>query len=53
MKAADIFNNIITNDKEGSERAFEQVIQDKLKDALEVRKVGLTATTFNTTEEES
>ena len=51
MKAADVFNNIITDNKEGSERVFQQVIQDKLKDALEVRKVGLTATTFNTTEE--
>jgi len=51
MKVADIFNNIITDNNEGSERAFQQVIQDKLNDALEVRKVGLTATTFNTTEE--
>ena len=53
MKASDIFNNIITNEKEGSEKAFEQVIQDKLQDALEIRKVGLTAQTFNTTEKEN
>lgn len=53
MKASDIFNNIITNNQEGSEKAFQEVIQDKLQDALEIRKVGLTATTFNTTEEEN
>ena len=51
MKASDIFNNIITNDKEGSEKAFEQVIQDKLKDALEIRKVGITSEIFNKQEE--
>ena len=47
----DIFNNIITNDKEGSEKAFEQVIQDKLRDALEIRKVGITSEIFNKQEE--
>ena len=51
MKASDIFNNIITNDKEGSEKAFEQVIQDKLNDALEIRKVGITSEIFNKKEE--
>ena len=51
MKASDIFNNIITNDKEGSEKAFEQVIQDKLQDALEIRKVGITSEIFNKKEE--
>ena len=51
MKASDIFNNIITNDKEGSEKAFEQVIQDKLNDAHEIRKVGITSEIFNKKEE--
>ena len=51
MKASDIFNNIITNDQEGSEKAFQEVIQDKLKDAFDIRKVGLTSDIFNKKEE--
>ena len=51
MKASDIFNNIITNDQEGSEKAFQEVIQDKLQDALDIRKVGLTSDIFNKKEE--
>lgn len=49
MKAQDIFNGIVKNDEEGSQRAFEQTVKDKLNVALEVRKVGLTAEIFNKT----
>jgi len=51
MKAQDIFNGIVKNDEESTQRAFEQAIKDKLNDALEVRKVGLTAQIYNKAEE--
>lgn len=47
MKIDKLFNNIITNNKVGSAKAFGEVIRTKLEDALEVRKVGLTAQIFN------
>lgn len=47
MKINKLFNNIITNNKVGSAKAFGEVIRTKLEDALEVRKVGLTAQIFN------
>ena len=50
-KAQKIFNNIVTNNKVGSAKAFGDSIREKLKDALEIRKVGLTSTIFNKVEE--
>ena len=47
MKTQKIFNNIVTNNKVGSAKAFGQAIREKLSDALEVRKVGLTSEIFN------
>jgi RNA polymerase subunit RPABC4/transcription elongation factor Spt4 len=46
--AKKIFNNIVINDKEKSVIAFGKGIKEKLDDALEVRKVGLTAKIYNT-----
>ena len=46
-----VFNNIVKNNKVGSAKAFGEAIRDKLNDALEVRKVGLTSTIFNKTKE--
>jgi len=46
-KAHKIFNNVVTNNKVGSAKAFGEAIRDKLNDALEVRKVGLTSEIFN------
>jgi hypothetical protein len=51
MKAQDIFNGIVKNDEEGSQRAFEKTVKDKLNVALEVRKVGLTSEIFNKAKE--
>ena len=50
-KAQKIFNNVVTNNKLGSAKSFGEAIRDKLDDALEVRKVGLTADIFNKTKE--
>jgi len=50
-KANKVFNNIVKNDKVGSARAFGEAIRDKLEDALEVRKVGLTSEIFNKAKE--
>jgi hypothetical protein len=46
-KAQKIFNNVVTNNQLGSAKAFGEAIRDKLNDALEVRKVGLTSEIFN------
>jgi hypothetical protein len=50
-KAQKIFNNVVKNDKLGSAKAFGEAIRDKLEDALEVRKVGLTSEIFNKAKE--
>ena len=50
-KAQKILNNIVTNNKVGATKTFGQAIREKLDDALEVRKVGLTSTIFNKTKE--
>lgn len=50
-KAQKILNNIVTNNKVGAAKTFGQAIREKLDDALEVRKVGLTSKIFNTREE--
>jgi|TARA_R110002153_G_scaffold227561_1_gene380347 hypothetical protein len=46
-----VFNNIVKNNKVGSAKAFGEAIRDKLNDALEVRKVGLTSEIYNKTKE--
>jgi hypothetical protein len=46
-QAQKILNNIVTNNKVGSAKAFGESIREKLNDALEVRKVGLTSQIFN------
>ena len=46
-----LFNNIVKNNKVGSAKAFGEAIRGKLNDALEVRKVGLTAQIYNKAEE--
>ena len=48
-----IFNTIVQNDEKASLHAFSEGIRSKLDDALEVRKVGLTSTIFNKTEEKT
>lgn len=48
-KAQEIFNNVVTNNASGSTEAFGEAIRDKLNDALEIRKVGLTSEIFNKT----
>lgn len=50
-KAQKIFNNVVTNNQLGSAKAFGEAIRDKLNDALEVRKVGLTSEIFNKAKE--
>ena len=50
-KAQKILNNIVTNNKLGVAKSFGASIREKLDDALEVRKVGLTSQIFNTTKE--
>tara|TARA_R110002050_G_scaffold203127_1_gene338332 strand:- start:475 stop:639 length:165 start_codon:yes stop_codon:yes gene_type:complete len=50
-KAQKIFNGIVTNNSVKSAKLFGQAIREKLDDALEVRKVGLTSQIFNTTKE--
>jgi hypothetical protein len=46
-KAQKIFNNVVINNEVGSVRAFGEAMREKLNDAYEVRKVGLTASIFN------
>ena len=53
MKLDKLFNNIVKNDKSASIQSFGQAIKAKLDDALEVRKVGLTAEIYNTQTTES
>ena len=47
-----LFNAIVTNDNEGAKEAFGSAIQDKLQDALEVKRVKMTGDIFNKTEAE-
>ena len=47
-----LFNAIVTNDKEVAQQAFGSAIQDKLQDALEVKRVKMTGDIFNQTEAE-
>ena len=51
MKAEEIFKGILTNDPTKSVKAFGKGVREKLDDALEVRKVGLTSQIFNNAEE--
>jgi|TARA_R110000796_G_scaffold15052_1_gene48521 hypothetical protein len=46
-KVQKVFNNIVKNNKVGSAKAFGEAMREKLEDALEVRKVGLTAQIYN------
>ena len=48
-----IFNNIVQDNEQLATQAFGSAIREKLDDALEVRKVGLTSQIFNTEKEES
>ena len=50
-KVEKIFNGIITNDKKTATQALGAAMREKLNDAYEVRKVGLTSTIFNKKEE--
>ena len=50
-KAQKILNNIVTNNKLGATKSFGDSIREKLDDALEVRKVGLTSQIFNNVKE--
>jgi hypothetical protein len=52
-EATKIFNALVQNDEAGAKDAFNQAIESKMKDAMEVRKVGLTSEIFNKTKEES
>ena len=50
-KTTKIFNSIAKDNTKGATIAFGQAIREKLDDALEVRKVGLTSQIFNKAEE--
>tara|TARA_Y100000004_G_scaffold110780_1_gene124313 strand:- start:131 stop:295 length:165 start_codon:yes stop_codon:yes gene_type:complete len=50
-KTNKLFNNIVKNDKVGSAKAFGETMKEKLEDALEIRKVGLTSEIFNKAKE--
>ena len=50
-KAQKIFDNIVKNNKVGSAKAFGESMREKLDDALEIRKVGLTSEIFNKAKE--
>ena len=45
-----LFDNIVKNNKVGSAKGFGEAIRDKLNDALEIRKIGLTAQIYNKAE---
>ena len=47
-----LFNAIVTDDKEAAQQAFGSAIQDKLQNALEVKRVKMTGDIFNQTEAE-
>lgn len=47
-----IFDSIATDDKQKGVVNFGAAIREKLSDALEVRKIGLTTDIFNKTQEE-
>jgi NADH/NAD ratio-sensing transcriptional regulator Rex len=49
-KAQQIFDNIVKNDNVKSIASFGDSIREKLNDALEVRKVGLTSEIYNNVE---
>ncbi len=51
-QAQKILNNIVTNNKVGSAKSVGDTIREKLNDALEVRKVGLTSQIFNKAKDE-
>jgi hypothetical protein len=46
-KVQKVFNNIVKNNNIASTKAFGEAMREKLDDALEVRKVGLTAQIYN------
>ena len=46
-EATKLFNALVSDNTEGAKEAFDQAITNKLEDALEVRKVGLTGQIFN------
>ena len=50
-KSEKVFNTIVKNDKQAATVAFSQAIREKLDDAMEVRKVGLTSEIFNKAKE--
>ena len=55
-EATQIFNALVNNDSEKAKEAFNQAIESKTREAMDVRKVGLTSKIFNNvtqTEEES
>jgi hypothetical protein len=52
MNANYLLNAVATGDKEEVKSAFETLIQDRVTDALEVRKVELASTIFGVQEEE-
>lgn len=50
-KTTKIFNSIANDNTKSATIAFGQAIREKLDDALEVRKVGLTSQIFNKAKE--
>jgi hypothetical protein len=42
-----LFNALVKDDAEQANKAFNAAMQDKVQDARDVRKVGLTAAIFN------
>ena len=48
-KTQKVFNSLVANNKAAAAQAFVSAVREKLDDALEVRKVGLTAQIYNKT----
>lgn len=48
----ELFNNIVNSNEDSAWESFEAAIDSKLSDALDVKRVAVTADVFNATEEE-
>lgn len=49
-KIRELFNSLIKNDKGAASNNFASIMKNKLNDALEIRKVGITSKIFNKVE---
>jgi Zn finger protein HypA/HybF involved in hydrogenase expression len=49
-KIRELFSSLLRNNTEATSQTFASIMKDKLNDALEIRKVGLTSKIFNKVE---